>query len=77
MSDKNHFNYSYQLNFKMADINSKYFSVLQFSNFQHSSSYGSNLKCAKTGKDEEFIGHFDVQFVSFGITLKSPKTSFK
>ncbi|MEA3505457.1 MAG: hypothetical protein U9R32_09750 [Bacteroidota bacterium] len=47
----------------MADINSKYFSVLQSSNFKHSSSYGSNFKCGKTGKDEEFIGHFDVQLV--------------
>ncbi|MEA3504037.1 MAG: hypothetical protein U9R32_02420, partial [Bacteroidota bacterium] len=47
----------------MADINSKYFSVLQSSNFKHSSSYGSNLKCGKTGKDEEFIGHFEIQLV--------------
>ncbi|MEA3505354.1 MAG: PCMD domain-containing protein, partial [Bacteroidota bacterium] len=51
------------MNFKIADINSKYFSVLQSSNFKHSNSYGSNFKCGKTGKDKGFIGYFNVQLV--------------
>jgi hypothetical protein len=41
-------------------LGSKYFAVLQASNFKHSGSYSYNFKCSRTGKDEEDNAHDEV-----------------
>ena len=51
------------MNFKIAEINLKYFSVLQVLNFKHSRSYGLNFKYSETEKDKEFTGKLGVYLV--------------
>ncbi|MEA3286401.1 MAG: M14 family zinc carboxypeptidase [Candidatus Marinimicrobia bacterium] len=53
----------YHILFKRRCVESRHFSVLQAPDLKHSSGYGENFKCRKTGKCEKYTPHSELNMV--------------